>query len=428
MGCFFALILLVVSLHLRKRQRLLRDLPTSKVRGVFIGLVEVSGTAESATPFTGFLSGKPCVHYSYDVEERWSRTVVETYQHNGKTRTRTRRESGWTTVADGGESAPFYLRDDTGALLIRPKGAKLEPVTLFEETVSRGHPLYYHKGPPHAVGHSDHVRRFVERGIALHQPLYIVGQARERDDIVAPEIAHAKDAALYLISTRAEKSVQSSYAGWSWFCWALGFVPLAAGCAFFIREQSDTAQMLGLAAALFLVLWGAGWIWMVFNSLVGLRNRVRQGWSLIEVQLKRRHDLLPGLVAAVAGLSSHEQSVQTTLAELRTQAAATAPGTAGPDFDGVAASLRAVVEKYPQLSAQPAFARLHAELVETEQRIALARAYYNDIATAFATRLEQIPDRFVGQLGGMKPEPLLAATHFERAAVDISLLPENPAS
>lgn len=425
-GCGIALILLAVSLHLRKRQRLLRDLPTSKVRGVFIGLVEVAGTAESAAPFTGFLSGKLCVHYSYDVEERWSRTVTETYQENGKTRTRTRRESGWTSVADGGQSAPFYLRDDTGALLIRPKGAKLEPVTLFEETVSRGHPLYYHKGPPHAVGHSDHVRRFVERGLPLHQPLYVVGQARERDDIVAPEIAQDKTAPLFLISTRTEKSVQSGYAGWSWFCWVLGLVPLVVGAAVYSRDARDTGQLLALAAGLYLVLWGLGWVWMVFNSLVGLRHRVRQAWSLIDVQLKRRHDLLPGLVTAVSALSAHEQSVQTALAELRTQATATKPGTKGPDFDGVAGSLRAVIEAYPQLTAQPAFTRLHEELVETEERIALARAYYNDIATYFATRLEQVPDRFVARLGGMKPEPLLSATHFERAPVDISLTPQPP--
>lgn len=79
-------------------------------------------------------------------------------------------------------------------------------------------------------------------------------------------------------------------------------------------------------------------------------------------------------------------------------------------------ALRAVVEKYPELIAQESFARLQRELVETEQRIALARTYYNDIATQFATRLEQVPDRWVARLGAMRPEALLQAEGFERAA------------
>ncbi|WP_415910587.1 GIDE domain-containing protein [Oleiharenicola sp. Vm1] len=124
--------LLAWSLHLRRRHRLVRDLPTSKVRGVFIGLVELKGTAEAETPLRSHLAGAACVHYHYTVEERWSRTVTETYtDSNGKPQTRTRQESGWTTVAAGGEMIPFYLQDDTGAVLIRPGGAKLEPAELF---------------------------------------------------------------------------------------------------------------------------------------------------------------------------------------------------------------------------------------------------------------------------------------------------------
>ena len=152
---------------------------------------------------------------------------------------------------------------------------------------------------------------------------------------------------------------------------------------------------------------------------MGLRNRVRQGWSLIEVQLKRRHDLIPNLLAAVSALSGHERTVQTAIAALRAQFDATRPGVAGPDFAGLAGNLRAVVEAYPELVAHGEFARLHATLVETEQRIALARTYYNDIATHFATRLEQFPDRWVAGLGRMRAEPLLTAASFERAPVAV---------
>lgn len=419
-----SLLLLAWSLHLRRRHRLLRDLPTTKTQGVFIGLVELKGTAEAEEPLRSFLAEAPCVHYGYTVEERWSRTVVEHYtDKDGKPQTRTRHESGWSTVANGGETIPFYLRDDTGVVLIRPDGARLETCPLFSETVSRGDALYYAKAPPGAVSDSDHVRRFSESGIPLHASLYIVGRARERADIVAAEIAHDRDAPLFLISCRSEERVLANYALGSWATWFFGLAASAGAGALLAPEVMPATPWVpaALGAALFLTLWGAIWVWVVFNSLIGLRERVRQSWSLIEVELKRRHDLIPALVRVLDGLSTHEQSLQSAVALLRAQQTATAPGVAGPEFGGLAATLRAVVEKYPELKTQPEFARLQTELVTTEQRVALARTYYNDTATHFATRLEQVPDRWVARLGRMQPAPLLAASDFERAAVHVRL-------
>lgn len=416
-----AVVLLFVSLLLRRKQRLLHDLPTSKVQGVFIGLVEVAGTAESPAPLHGYLSDTACVQYAYEVQEHWSRVVTETTtDKDGKSQTRTRHESGWTTVAQDGESQDFYLRDETGALLIRPAGAKIHAQVLFDQTVSRGDSLYYAKGPTHAVANSDHRRRFVERGIALHAPLYVVGHARERSDLVAPEIARDPSAPVFLVSTRTERSVQRGLAAGSWVCWALGLVAAAGAALLLMAEQPPGAfAPLAIALGAYVGCWAVGWSWMTFNSLVGLRNRVRQAWSLIEVQLKRRHELIPRLTSAVAALSAHERTTQQALAALRTQASATPPGAAGPDFAGLASSLRAVSEAYPEITAQDSFARLQRELVETEQRIALARAYYNDIATQFATRLQRIPDGWVARLAAMQPAPLLGAGDFERAPVEV---------
>lgn len=417
-----SLLLLLWSLHLRRRHRLLRDLPTSKARGVFIGLVELKGTAEAESPLRSYLAGQRCVHYGYSVEERWSRTVTEHYtDKDGKTQTRTRHESGWNTVASGGETIPFYLQDDTGVVLIRPAGARIESTTLFAETASRSDALYYTKGPPGAVSDSDHVRRFTETGLPLHAALYVVGRARERADIVAPEIAEDRDAPLFLISCRAEERVLKNYAAGSWITWALGLVAAGGAGAVFAIDLPPDQRWLPLACGTgaFLVLWGAAWVWMAYNSLVGLRERVRQSWSLIEVELKRRHDLIPALANALHGLRTHEASLQTVLAQLRAQQAATPPGVAGPDFQGLAAAVRAIAENYPELKTQPEFARLHTELVTTEQRIALARTYHNDTATHFTTRLEQVPDRWVARLGRMQPQPLLAASDFERAEVRV---------
>lgn len=417
-------LLLVWSLHLRRRHRLLHDLPTTKTQGVFIGLVELKGTAEAEAPLRSFLAGAPCVHYSYTVEERWSRTVVEHYtDKDGKSQTRTRHESGWTTVTRGGETIPFYLRDDTGVVLVRPEGARLEPCPLFSATASRGDELYHAKGPAEAVSDSDHVRRFTESGIPLHANLYVVGRARERSDLVAAEIAHDPAGPLFLISCRSEERVLAHYALGSWATWIFGLGAAGGASALLLPDLQPTAPWLSavLGALGFLAAWGVAWVWIVYNSLVGLRERVRQSWSLIDVELKRRHDLIPALVRVLDGLRTHEQSLQTALAHLRAQQAATPPGVVGPDFGGLAATLRSVAEKYPELKTQREFSRLQTELVTTEQRIALARTYYNDTATHFATRLQRVPDGWVARLGRMQPAPLLAAGDFERAAVPVRL-------
>src|SRR6266568_7977373 len=112
LGGVLAFACLFFALRSGKRKRLVDNLPTSKTTGVFIGLVELKGTAESAQPLTSYLAGQPCVHYQWRVEEHWSRTVTETYtDSDGKTRTRTRHESGWTTVGNSSEISAFYLHD-----------------------------------------------------------------------------------------------------------------------------------------------------------------------------------------------------------------------------------------------------------------------------------------------------------------------------
>jgi len=420
-----AVVLLWLSLRIRRRERLVRDLPTSKVQGVFIGVVELNVTAESEKPLTSLMSGRLCVQFSYRVDEQWSRTVSETYTDDkGQSQTRSRVEEGWKTISTGGSTEPFYGSDDTGVILIRPDGAKIEAVTFFDETVTRSNPLYFSKAPAIAIADSTGRRRFVEDGIPLHAPIFIVGQARERADVVAPEIAASKGAGMFLISAKSKRAVEVSYAVYSWLAWAGG---LAASCgAGFIGVKTyyplwaplAGAAALGLA---YLAAWAGGWVWMAFNSLVNLRARVRQGWSLVDVELKRRNDLIPNLANAVAGLSSHEAEVQTAVAALRAQLSATRPGEPGPDIGGVAGTVRAVAEKYPNLVAQEGFSRLQKQLVETEQRIALARTYYNDIATQFATRVGQVPVAWLASTTAIRPEPLLQSAEFERAPVTVNL-------
>ncbi|MBT3363474.1 MAG: LemA domain-containing protein [Chloroflexi bacterium] len=425
-GSVVALVCLVAGFWVMRRKRLIDDLPTSKTQGVFIGLVELKGTAECEKPLSSYLAGEHCVQYAWHVEEHWSRVVHETYTDSkGNTRTRTRRESGWKRVAGDEVATPFYLKDDTGVIHVVPDGANIHNTKTFDQTCTPGDGLYYRKGPAYAVANSSHRRRFREDAIPLHASLYIMGQARERQDVVAAEITRDKNAPMFLISMRSEKQLSTYYARWCWFWMILGLVAAVAGAVVWgmlqpvsgVRWQPIVSMTGGFALVLAL-----GWVWTVYNSLVDLNNRLQQGWSQVDVQLKRRYDLIPNLVNAVQGYRDHESQTLQLVTELRSQQEATRPGDVGPDFRGVAPVLQATIERYPELKANESFLKLQSSLIDTEQRIALARDYYNNIAMFHNTRLEIIPDRFVASLARLRQHALIGAADFERAPVEVKLV------
>jgi hypothetical protein len=423
-GGLLALLLFFFALRAGRRQRLVSDLPTSKTTGVFMGLVELKGSAEIEQPLVSFLARRQCVDYYWSVDESWSRIVTETYtDSDGNTQTRTRTESGWTTVAQGGEQLAFYLRDDCGIIRIQPDKGTIERQTIFNQTCGRTDPLYYGKGPATSISDSDHRRRFFEGAIPLHAPLYVVGQAREREDVVAPEIAHSPRAELFLISTRTEDQVRR---GMAWQFWLIGILGVVLCLGGFIlpdaleqRSIQEHVPWYVLIGSIAVLIWFVGWVSMAYNSLVTLRQRVEQAWANVDVQLKRRQDLIPGLVDIVKGMRDYEKSLQTELAYLRTQLGATPPGKPGPDPKAASATFGAIIERYPELKANESFLKLQQELVDTEQRIALARGYFNDIASFYNVRLQVVPDRFLAALGALKPQALMGVDDFERAPVEV---------
>lgn len=426
LGGLVAVGCLIVAFRVLWRKRLIDDLPTSKTQGVFIGLAELKGTAESEMPLTTYLAGVRCVQYAWQVDEHWSRTVHETYTDaKGHAQTRTRTESGWTKVAGDDQSIPFYLKDDAGVIRIVPEGATIHGTTVFNETCSPNADLYFGKGSAREIPNSTHRRRFHETALPLHTMLYVMGQARERKDVVAAEIAHDKDASIFLISTRTEKQLSTSYARWFWFWLILGLAAAIGGAiAWDMLEMSNTGlswQPYAVAVGGFMTALLIGWVWTVYNSLINLNHRVEQGWSQVEIQLKRRHDLIPNLVKTVEGYRTYESETQKLLSELRGQAEATPPGIEGDDFKGITPMLNMVIERYPDLKASQSFLRLQQALVDTEQRIALARDYFNNIATFYNTRLNIIPDRFVADLARLHPQILMGTADFERAPIQIKL-------
>lgn len=418
-GCLFG------AFFYLRRKRIIDDLPTSKTQGVFIGEVELKGTAECETPLTSFLASVRCVQYSWKIEEHWSRTIVETYTDSKGTHTRTRTESGWKTVASGGETAPFYLKDETGVIRIISEGANIQGNQTFNETCTPANTLYYGKGPASSIAHSTHRRRFRETALPLHTLLYVTGKSRERQDIVAPEIARDKTSSLFLISVRSEKQISRGYSLGYWLFLSFGLL-CAVGGGIAMGALNEMGQGLLWTPVLimiggYLLVLLLGWLWFSYNSLINLHHRVGQSWSEVDVQLKRRNDLIPNLVAVVENYKGYETETQKIMAELRTQIEATPPGITGPDFKGMASLFRIVIERYPELKANSVFLRLQQSLVDTEQRIALARDYYNDTATFYNTRLQIIPERFVAVLARLRQRSLMAASDFERAPVQVKL-------
>ena len=417
-----ALVCLIAAFYFLRKKRLIDDTPTSKTLGVFIGLAELKGTAESDQPLTSYLAGAQCVLYKWRVEEHWSRMVTTV---GAKGAVSTHRESGWTTVAKGEQITPFYLKDDTGVIRIVPQGANIEDKEIYNQTCKRADPLYFSKGPSHEIANSDHQRRFIETAILLHANLYVMGQAREREDIVAAEIAKDKKAPMFLISTRTEKQVSSGFGIWFWVLTVSG---LAAACGgVFVGNRilsgsSGSWQPYVIAIGGFLFITALSWVWTVYNSLVNLCQRVKQGWSEVDIQLKRRNDLIPNLVQTVEGYASHESGLQELVTKLREQMSATPPGVEGPDHAGFIPTLRVVVENYPDLKASELFLKLQAELTDTEQRIALARDYFNQIVTFYNTRLQIIPDTFLARMMRLKPQTLMSDADFERAPVQVNLV------
>ncbi len=148
------------------------------------------------------------------------------------------------------------------------------------------------------------------------------------------------------------------------------------------------------------------WVVFMYNSLVRLRNRVQEAASDIEVQQKRRYDLIPNLVEIVKGYAKHEDSVFTKVTEARTKAMGITDGkeklVAENMLSGALKSLFAVSEAYPDLKANQNFLSLQAELSDTENKIQASRRFYNANARDFNTRIEVFPSNLLASTFNFK--------------------------
>lgn len=148
------------------------------------------------------------------------------------------------------------------------------------------------------------------------------------------------------------------------------------------------------------------WFFVAYNSLVNLKVRVENAWSQIDVQLKRRHDLIPNLVEAVKGYLAHEKDTLERVIKARTQAIDASglqdKAKAENFLTQTLRSLFAVVERYPDLKANQNILKLQEELTSTENKIAFARQYYNDEVRLLNTQIQVVPSNIVANLSGFQ--------------------------
>ncbi len=177
------------------------------------------------------------------------------------------------------------------------------------------------------------------------------------------------------------------------------------------------------------------WLWIIiivallvlyivlkFNQLVSYKNRIQNAWSQIDVQLKRRYDLIPNLINTVKGYVKHEKGTLKELTEARTNLMSGSMAQKAKASNQVTDALKtifAVAENYPNLKASENFKMLQEELSGTESKIAYARQFYNDNVLSLNQALESFPTNMIGNLFGFKPREYFKASEAESKPIKV---------
>jgi LemA protein len=168
-------------------------------------------------------------------------------------------------------------------------------------------------------------------------------------------------------------------------------------------------------------------LWVLYNGLVRLRNQVKNAWAQIDVQLKRRYDLIPNLVETVKGYVKHERETLEAVTKARNLAQQVSSAGAGErakaegELSSALSRLLAVVERYPDLKANQNFLALQEELTSTENKISFSRQYYNDSVLRYNNQTQMVPSNIVASMFGFKAGEFFEVTlSAEREAPKVS--------
>lgn len=378
-----------------RRARLIRELPTSTCAGVFMGLNECEGTVEvgqgQPAPAVSPLAREQCVWWQYAIEEerQHQRTVTST-DSQGHTQTRVETYTEWHTIDSGDHThETFNIRDASGTIQVRPDGANIDPVTVISEIVDHRSGwgwLKFNNFNP-GGGATGRIRQ-TESIVPMGHKVVVVGHARQREDVVAPEFANSSDGKDYFISCRSMQQIEKSSSRFHWFLVVLSAIAVLAGI---IVMGLSLGWPTWLGPVIGVVVVGIvgliSWTISIHNMLVRVRTRAVAAHGLLDVQLQRRHDLIPQLVSVADAAAAHEGSIHEHVTAMR--------AAIGQNDDAATAnagrSLIAAVEAYPNLRANEAFEQVMAHLVDAENRVAAARAYVVDAKTIVADAATKFP-------------------------------------
>ena len=181
--------------------------------------------------------------------------------------------------------------------------------------------------------------------------------------------------------------------------------------------------MIPLAVIGIVVLLTVGWFISVYNTLVKLRNRVQNSWAQIDVQLKRRFDLIPNLVETVKGYAAHEKDVLEKVTQARSMVQIAQSLEQRQQAENMLTdtlrSLFAVAEAYPQLQANQNFMELQRELSDLEAKIAFARQFFNDTTMNYNTEIQSFPNNILAGMFNFQAMPYFQVDEVQRQAVQV---------
>lgn len=409
MGCIglsvlIALLALGAWHHFRGQRRLLEDVPTSKAAGITLGLTELAGTVACSEVAISPHGQTECAYW----RQEW---FVEDTDNNGR---KTWRKDG---TKEGGRRQ-IDLVDETGSVRVWIRDAQLDIPLVYS-----GEPYDTTMGPSADEGlrafslrssTSTRRRKVKEYTLDIDADAYVIGTAFLPDNEALAQIGPDPDEiAPFIVSTRGEANVQRASSVAALIAAAVAIIAASAaavawvdGPALFDRTVSARDIQIGTAVAgAALMVWLMAVLGLVraYNGLVRVKNRADKAWSLLRVETTRRHDLVPQLLATTKGYAAHEQQLHQQVTQLRFAFDGDIPegpsDAAVADLDSRLQSetsaitrLLALAEAYPDLQADHGFRTLHDQLVVTEDRIALARHFYNESIERLKSRGETFPN------------------------------------
>lgn len=398
---------------LRRRQRLV-GIPTSAAGSVHIGLNRVRGVAR---PIGGALvspvTGSECAAWTYDVEEEW--------RHDSVVRWRRRRR--WRSIVSERDQVDLDLVDESGSIVVRVEGASVVGQRTHRSSVLASDPAYFEVARVRPVAGATGRRRVTETVIALEHPTTVVGTARLQAAVPLPEIGWDDQDRMLLVSSvdvgeHARRHLLVACGMLLGAAAVLALAPVAirqdeTEYVDAVRESGWWVPILLCAAVLLVATY---WLAHVQHSLVDMRQRVARAWSLVAVEVARRHALLPELAEVASASARHERVVLAAVAAARslthqppsTGDVATMAQTHRIDTAEVD-RLVALAEQNPELHAGEAFLVVQAAVIDAENRLALARAFYNDSVTLYTDRRTMIPASLVAGVLGFGPADLYPA-------------------